>query len=703
MGKEQTSHIHPDEENTTARTSLELLFNISRELTSALDLSTVLEKVVSLSMKNVGALNGSLIVMDSSRAPIEGILCVGDKQIKNASKQLAATLNDGLAGWVIRNQQGALIEDTSHDDRWLKRPDDEETQTGAKSAVCVPLIAHQNLVGVMTLVHPHPYSFTAAHLELIQSIADQAGVAILNARLYEESLRRMRVMTALAESASEITASLELDDVLQRILTQISDALRVELVSLALVDPGGKTLTYVATSAGSDSPLIGHQTPVGQGFSGSIAEDKQGIVVADTSQDNRFPLDAEKLIGSEIQAIACAPLKSQREVIGILEAINPIDGYFDLDALEVLSGIGSLAGTAINHARLYEQIQTTQQRYQDLFQDSIDPIIITDQSGRIIEANKQAERFTELDEAGLLGKDMQGLLTQKNDSGQLEPSDFSSGEIKTFEAELNPGRKKSLPVLVNLRSIAVEDGTNYQWLIRDISERKKIDRLRDDLIAMIYHDLRSPLSNIVSSLDVFNAMLPKDGDPAFRSLLNIALRSTERIQRLTNSLLDMSRLESGQPVVQRVSSSPVSLAVDAIDAVSPIAETKNQLINLDLPGDSPSLMIDADMIRRVLINLLENAVKYSPPDGEITLGAEFDEQQTRIWIQDSGPGISAAQREIIFDKFTRLDPDGDQKGFGLGLAYCRLAIEGHGGQIWVESEPNQGSRFTFTLPHFHPQ
>jgi len=111
-------------------------------------------------------------------------------------------------------------------------------------------------------------------------------------------------------------------------------------------------------------------------------------------------------------------------------------------------------------------------------------------------------------------------------------------------------------------------------------------------------------------------------------------------------------------------------------------------------------MIDADMIRRVLINLLENAVKYSPPDGEITFGAEFDEQHSKIWIQDSGPGISAAEQEFIFDKFTRLNPEGDQKGFGLGLAYCRLAIEGHGGQIWVESEPNQGSRFTFTLPYY---
>jgi len=653
-------------DNSTARTSLELLYNVSRELTSALELSTVLEKVISLSMENVGALNGSIIVMDSSKTPIEGILCVGEKQIKNATKQLAATLNDGLAGWVIRNQQGALLEDTSQDDRWLKRPDDEANQTGAKSAVCVPLIAHQNLVGVMTLVHPEPNSFTSAHLELIQAIADQAWVAVLNARLYGDSLRRMRVMTALAESASEITASL-------------------------------------ATSSGINSPLIGHQIAFGSGFSGQVAAEGQGVIIADTTQDERFPLGSEKLIGSDIQAIASAPLRSQNEVIGILEAVNPVDGFFDLDALEVLTGIGSLAGTAITHARLYEQVQTTRERYLELFQDSIDPIIISDSNGKIIEANRQAELFTKFNKNELFEYNINQLLSKNEKGLKFDAAAINPGELKTFESEISPNNLKSIPVLVNLRSVVVEDGTNYQWLIRDISERKKMDRLRDDLISMIYHDLRSPLSNIVSSLDVFDAMLPKDGDPAFRSLLNIALRSTERIQRLTNSLLDMSRLESGQPVVQRVSSSPVALAVDAIDAVSPVAETKNQAIILKLPGDSPTLMIDADMIRRVIINLLENAVKYSPPDGEIILGAEFDEQETKIWIQDSGPGISASEQEFIFDKFTRLNPEGEQKGFGLGLAYCRLAIEGHGGRIWVESEANQGSRFTFTLPHYSPE
>jgi PAS domain S-box-containing protein len=688
-----------DGDKTSARTSLELLYNISRELTAALDLSTVLQRVISLSMENVGALNGSIIVMDSSKTPIEGILCVGDKQINNATKQLTATLNDGLAGWVIRNLQGALIADTSQDDRWLKRPDDEKNRTGAKSAVCVPLIAHQNLVGVMTLVHPIPNSFSSAHLELIQAIADQAGISVLNARLYEDSLRRMRVMTALAESASEITASLELDEVLERILTQISDALRVELVSLALVDPPGKTLTYVATSAGSDSPLIGHQINLGSGFSGQIAKEDRGAIIADTSQDDRFPLSSEQLIGFDIQSIACAPLRSQNEVIGILEAINPVEGYFDLDALEVLTGIGSLAGTAINHARLYEQVQSTQQRYLELFQDSIDSIIITDQSGRILEANRQAELFTRFDKSDLLGKSIDRMLNRDNQAIHVDTESTKPGEITTYDAELTPKDGKPVLVLVHLRQVVVEDGTNFQWLIRDISERKKLDRLRDDLISMIYHDLRSPLSNIVSSLDVFNAMLPKDGDPAFRSLLNIALRSTERIQRLTNSLLDMSRLESGHPVVQRVSASAVLLAVDAIDAVSPVADTKNQVINFSIPADAPTLMIDADMIRRVLINLLENAVKYSPPDGEITLGAEFDQHQTKIWIQDSGPGISAKEQEYIFDKFTRLNPEGDQKGFGLGLAYCRLAVEGHGGQIWIESEQGRGARFNFTLPH----
>ena len=689
--------MQPDGESTTTRASLELLFEISRELTAALDLSTVLQRVLSLSMGNVGAITGSIIVLDSSGDPVEGIIRVGSREIENAAKQLSETLNDGLAGWVIRHQQGVLIANTSQDDRWLRRPDDEG-QTGAKSAVSVPLIVHKQLIGVMTLVHPSPNIFLPAHLELIQAIADQAGIAVLNARLFEESQRRARVMTALAESASVITASLDLDEVLQRILPQISEALQVETVSLALIDSKGEKLTFVASSTGIEGDSIGYQTKLGQGFAGQVAQSGIGEVIADTSKDDRFSLDFERKIEGDIRAIICAPLRSQGEIIGILEAINPTEGKFEPDALEVLTGIGSLAGTAINHARLYEQVQATQKRYQELFQDSIDPILISDQQGNILEANRQAEIFTGFDKDSLLTKAINELLANDQEFSGIDYEEMTPGEIRSIEAGLINSQGSQIPVRLFVRTVDVEQGENLQWLVRDISERMKLDRLREDLISMIYHDLRSPLANIVSSLDVFNAMLPHDGDPAYRSLLNIALRSTERIQRLTNSLLDISRLETGQPVVNLFSTSPVQLVADSVEAVSPVAESKNQIINIKIPPKSPPIMVDADMIRRVLINLLENAVKYSPPDGEISVGAEIKSEFAYIWVQDSGPGIPDEEREHIFDKFTRLNPKGSQKGFGLGLAYCRLAIEGHRGKIWVESEPGKGSRFCFTLP-----
>jgi PAS domain S-box-containing protein len=485
---------------------------------------------------------------------------------------------------------------------------------------------------------------------------------------------------------------------LQRILPQISEALQVETVSLALIDSKGEKLTFVASSTGIEGDSIGYQTKLGQGFAGQVAQSGIGEVIADTSKDDRFSLDFERKIEGDIRAIICAPLRSQGEIIGILEAINPTEGKFEPDALEVLTGIGSLAGTAINHARLYEQVQATQKRYQELFQDSIDPILISDQQGNILEANRQAEIFTGFDKDSLLTKAIYELLANDQEFSGLDHEEMTPGEIRSIEAELINSQGSQIPVRLFVRTVDVEQGENLQWLVRDISERMKLDRLREDLISMIYHDLRSPLANIVSSLDVFNAMLPHDGDPAYRSLLNIALRSTERIQRLTNSLLDISRLETGQPVVNLFSTSPVQLVADSVEAVSPVAESKNQIINIKIPPQSPPILVDADMIRRVLINLLENAVKYSPPDGEISVGAEIKSEFAYIWVQDSGPGIPDEEREHIFDKFTRLNPKGSQKGFGLGLAYCRLAIEGHRGKIWVESEPGKGSRFCFNLP-----
>jgi len=685
----------------TSRASLELLYAISREVTSALDLRTVLERVLKLSMENTGAVNGSLIVLDESGEPFESIIIVGKQLIENTTEQLKLTLERGLAGWVVRNKQGVLIPDTSQDERWLRRPDDDESRTGAKSAISVPLFVRDQLAGVMTLVRPAPGTFASHQLALLQAIADQAGIAVLNARLYDESLRKARVMTALAESAAVITASLELKEVLRRILEQIRLALRVEVVSLALIDGSGERLKFLASSAGDVNTIIGLELDLGEGIAGWVAKTGQGVIIPEVKEEPRFAPDIDWITGFTTKAIACAPLRSRGNVIGVLEAINPIDNRFSPDALEVLTGIGSLAGTTIDNARLFEQLQAAHHRYQELFEDSIDSILITDWNGRVLEANRQTEITSGFEKDHLLDLAIGQLHLIDYEKVGLGFEHLQTGETISYESELHSRGGKKIPIQVHVRSVLINGQTNLQWILRDITERKNLDRMREDLISMIYHDLRSPLSNIVSSLDVLNAMLAPEGDPAYNSLLNIAMRSTERIQRLTNSLLDMNRLESGQPVVNRFATSLHLLVRDALDAIAPTAESKNLTIHPDLPEGLPLVLVDADMIRRVLINLLDNAVKYSPPDEDITVTASQADSWMLLTVQDSGPGISAEDRERIFDKFTRLSSTRDAQGFGLGLAYCRLAVEGHGGKIWVDSAPGQGSRFCLTLPLAH--
>jgi signal transduction histidine kinase len=215
---------------------------------------------------------------------------------------------------------------------------------------------------------------------------------------------------------------------------------------------------------------------------------------------------------------------------------------------------------------------------------------------------------------------------------------------------------------------------------------------------MIFHDLRSPLSNVISSLDVIQASLPESADPEIYSLFEIANRSTLRIQRLTKSLLDINRLESGQPITNKEFINPEELMNFARQALITQAKAKKQIVTIDLAPDIPRINADRDMLERVLINLFQNAIKFTPTKGRIEFGAKMEDNVTRFWVLDSGSGVDPDYIDRIFDKYTRINPDERIKGLGLGLAFCRLAVEGHGGQIWVENLPKGGAVFSFTIP-----
>ncbi len=688
-----------DQQKGTQKASLELLYRISREIATTLDLSTVLERVLSLSLKTIGAISGSIIVLDGNGHPLESAMIVNDQLLSHTNEQLKATLEEGLAGWVVKNRDAVNIPDTSQDERWLRRPDDEVT--GAKSVVAVPIMARNDLMGVITLVHPKPHYLQKYHLALVHAIADQAGIAILNAQLFGESERRARVMTALANSATAMSSTLRLETVLDNILKEIQTALQVEAVTLSLIDSEAVNLVYKAAihdTIDLRSSLVGRKIKIGQGFAGWVAECGEGEIIPDTKDDPRFSQTNQLFPEISPYAIVAAPIFIPGKILGVLEAVNPLAGHFQADALQVLSGIGSLAGSFIRNAQLYEDLKITHSRYHDLFENSIDPIIITDLQGNVIETNNRTLETSQYSEKELKELSISEIHEIDWEGVGQDFSKLPDVASYSYESNLKTKNSENIPIHVNVHQIQIANECRLQWILRDISERKKLDQLREDLTSMIFHDLRSPLSNVISSLDVIQASLPGARDQDIQDLFDIANRSTVRIQRLTKSLLDINKLESGRAITNLEEVKPDELIHYAKQALITQSDAKKQTVSLTIPADLPLIHADRDMLERVLINLFQNAIKFTPSKGHIDFGVEADGNTIRFWVQDSGPGVDPEYIDRIFDKYTRINPDERIKGLGLGLAFCRLAVEGHKGRIWVENLPEGGAKFTFTIP-----
>ncbi len=678
--------------NDQNRSLLELLYQVSREVATALDLRTVLQRVLYAAIDNVGGERGSIMVMDDHGNPLDSIIVHGRRIQGDTTRQLRVTVERGLAGWVVRNRKPALVPDTSRDKRWLHRPNDAQKESSAKSALCVPLMARERIVGVLTLVHSAPNAFGNEHLELMQAIADQTGIAILNARLYTESQRQTRVMTALAEGAATINASLKMEDVFQRILNQTMQALEVKTVALALKEFPSEDFVFRAATGNQAGSLLGKRVPKGKGIIAKVVRDKRGIVIPPLKDENPF---AKSQIFDG--GVAIAPIQAHGKLIGVIEAINPPFGEFDPDALLVLTGIGSLAGTTIQNARYFEEAAEARKRYYELFHHSIAPILITDWEGKILEANRKALSLSKYD---ALSFRAMKIADTHSISWEDVGEDFEYlryDPSSNYEAVFYVKEGEGIPVDVYVRSIYFGKEEAIQWTFLDISERKALDTLRNDMASMIYHDLRSPLANLISGLDVLDGLL-EEKDDAVQSVMAIAKNSTGRMQRLISSLLDINRLESGQEIVTQKGASPVRIIQESLEAVKPATSARHQKITLNLPETLPNIWVDSDMINRVLINLLDNASKFTSVNGNIGIGAKTDGKWLQIWVADDGIGISPENRANIFKKFVRVKGNAKTSGLGIGLAFCNLAINKHGGEIWIDENYHKGTRFNINLP-----
>jgi PAS domain S-box-containing protein len=559
-----------------------------------------------------------------------------------------------------------------------------------------PLVAHDQPVGLLTVHSLRVGEYSEPDAQVVVAFADHATTAVVNAGLYAESQQQTRVMAALAGTTRVVASSLDLDEVLQHLLARTTTLLGVEAGAIALVDDAtGDFVFHQATGPLSHLPA-GSRVRPGEGVVGWVGQSGRPLVVPEVRLDARASREVEGPAGFNFRSIACAPIQVRGKVLGVIEVINPRKGRFTSQTLQVLEYLTGLAATAISNAQMYTAAHAAEERYLTLFQDSIDPILLTDLDGRITDANQRALDFTGYSREELVKLRIQTLHAIQTGRLGERFGDMLPGEVRSYETRIRTHGGKLLPVELHVKRIPHGEEEWVQWIVRDIKERAALDELRTDLTSMLFHDMRSPLGSILSSLHLLNESLP--ADETERSVLAIALRSARRLSRMIDSLLDLHRLEEGRAVIRKEKVSLAAVAAAAAEEVQSTAEGKSISVHLDLPLRLPAVEADADMISRVIINLLENALKYTPPGGSIRLLAQVQEGAVQFTVADSGPGIPKEDMHLIFEKYGRVERVGAPKGLGLGLAFCRMAVKAHGGTIWVESPAEGGAIFHFTLP-----
>jgi len=509
---------------------------------------------------------------------------------------------------------------------------------------------------------------------------------------------RLRDLTFLHEIGRVVGATLDLEGVLQAFLAQVQDYFQVEAASVALWHEETGELVFRAAVGKVAEKVVGLRLAPGQGVAGWVVETGRPALVPDPCADGRFYPGVDEQTGLRTRGILAVPLKIEGRCVGVIEVLNPAVGAFDGDAQRLLLAVADQVAAAIRNVELYERVRQAERRYESLFSDSVDPIMVLDLDGRILDLNQRVIEMLQRPRAELIGVNFCKAIGMAGDACRTAVQRAREGQRLSLEMQVPSGDESRI---LQTHMVKVDYGERevIQWVGHDISERAALERVREDLTHTIVHDLRNPLGSIMSSLQLIHtAYVEQDVTEPVMKLVHIAMRSGQKMYRLINSLLDLGRLEAGETELKKTFVSPESLVQEAMDQVQPLALNRAQVLETRVNPALPTVLADGELTVRVLTNLLDNAVKFTPKGGHITLSVDETAEGIQFAVSDTGRGIPSDSRQRVFDRFTRLKDAKGFKGSGLGLSFCKVAVEAHGGRIWVESELGHGSTFFFTLP-----
>ncbi len=357
------------------------------------------------------------------------------------------------------------------------------------------------------------------------------------------------------------------------------------------------------------------------------------------------------------------------------------------------------------HKRTQVALETSQKRFSGILSIADDAIIAIDGDHNITLFNQGAERIFGYRGDEILGKPLALLLPPRfvhaHDRHIYNFSRSQAAARRMGERQEIYGRRKDgteFAAEASISKLDLEMGPICTVILRDISDRKHIEQMKDEFVSIVSHELRTPLTSIHGSLGLLASGLLNANSEAGQRLLKIAVNSTDRLVRLINDILDIERIESGRVKMENQLCSVPDLITAAVNEIQGIADKAQ--IKLSVSTVAAELRGDRDRIVQTLTNLLSNAIKFSPMGSTIFITTKPQNQSIQFTVQDQGRGIPPEKLEMIFERFQQVDSSDSRnhEGTGLGLSICHSIVSQHGGTIWVESTLGQGSSFHFTLP-----
>jgi two-component system phosphate regulon sensor histidine kinase PhoR len=319
---------------------------------------------------------------------------------------------------------------------------------------------------------------------------------------------------------------------------------------------------------------------------------------------------------------------------------------------------------------------------------NLDALLVLDQNRQVVWGNSVAWQYFSNDQPAV-GQTFIGLVHDYELNQAV--LDATAGHRPVVRQAAVNGHT------LRIMAVPVEESSGAAIAIEDVTELQRLGRARRDLIANISHELRTPLSNIDLAAQTLRTAGLRDAALTRRMLDQIAVQ-VQVLSQLSQEMMDLAQIESGQALLKLVPVEVEPLIRRSVLNLLPQAAMKGQHVSLVAPGGL-QVLADDQQVMRVIANLVHNAVKFTPEGGIISVYAEaLNEEDVKISVSDSGPGIPEDEQARIFERFYKQDRARSKGGTGLGLAIARHIVEGHGGEIWVESQPGQGTTFNFTLP-----